>query len=119
MIFDVENYATMQEAVAQFCRFLDEYNVPSERVFDSRLVINALIGNVLKHSDGKAKFHAEVKGGFVELLITAHTAFFPPEKSTCSDVYAEHGRGLYLVDAVCHERSVTDEGAILVKIKIR
>ena len=53
MIFEVENYATMQEAVAQFCRFLDEYNVPSERVFDSRLVINELIGNVLKHGSSR------------------------------------------------------------------
>ena len=118
MVFEVENYSALQEAAAEFCRFLNEQNIPSEHIFDARLVINELVGNVLKHSDGKAKLRVELKDGFLEMSIASHKTYFPPEKSSCSDVYAEHGRGLYLVDAVCYERSMTSDGAILVKIKI-
>ena len=119
MIFEVKNYAAMQDAISQFCRFLVSENVSSESVFDSRLVANELVSNVLRHSDGEAKLHGEVKDAFVELVIVSTKKFVPPETPRCSDVYAEHGRGLYLVDAVCAERSVTSEGGIRVRIKIR
>ncbi|MBP3434030.1 MAG: hypothetical protein J6K50_02030, partial [Clostridia bacterium] len=61
MIFEVKNYAAMQDAISQFCRFLVSENVSSESVFDSRLVANELVSNVLRHSDGEAKLHGEVK----------------------------------------------------------
>ena len=119
MIFEVKNYAAMQDAISQFCRFLVSENVSSESVFDSRLVANELVSNVLRHSDGEAKLHGEVKDGFVELVIVSTKKFVPPETPRCSDVYAEHGRGLYLVDSVCTERITTPDGGILVRIKRR
>ena len=42
-----------------------------------------------------------------------------PEKGICSDVYAENGRGLFLVDSVCQTRSQTKDGEIHVTIAIK
>lgn len=118
MVFEIENYAAMQSAIAEFCRFLQEQNVTPDGVFHSRLVANELVGNVLRHSDGKAVLRGSITDGFVELTIFSTTTFCPPERSRCSEVYAESGRGLFLVDSVCEERTFTEEGGIRVRIRI-
>ncbi len=119
MIFEIKDYQAMHAAIAKLCDTLQKSSIPSERVFDSKLVISELVGNVLRHTDGKATLHGEINGEFIELTVYSSTAFLPPEKSRPADVYAESGRGLFLVDAVCEKRTLTDEGGILVKIKIR
>ena len=119
MVFEIEHYQTMHAAIAKLCDALQSLSVPSERVFDSKLVVSELVGNVLRHADGKATLRGEVNGEFIELTVLSSVAFFPPEKSRPADVYAESGRGLFLVDAVCEKRTLTDEGGILVRIKIR
>lgn len=118
MVFEIKNYETMQAAIAQVCRFFEELRVPSERVFDSKLVMSELVGNVLRHTNGKATLRGELNGGCIELTVSASTPFIPPQKSCLAEVYAESGRGLFLVDAVCEKRILTNEGGILVKIKI-
>lgn len=119
MIFEIKDERALQEAVVRLCRFLSESDVPEERVFDSRLVVNELIGNIFRHSDGTARLHGEIRDGFVELIVFSSTPYSPPEKSRPAEVYAEHGRGLYLVDSVCAVRENTADGGIRVKIKIR
>ena len=119
MIFKVENYQTLRRAVEDVSRFLSERDVPNERIFDSRLVVSELIGNVLRHSSGIATLGVEVNEGFVELHVLSETPFFPPAFSRKADLYAESGRGLFLVDNVSTERRTSPEGGILVRIKIR
>ena len=119
MIFEIKDYPAMHAAIAELCDTLQKSSVPSERVFDSKLVISELVGNVLRHTDGKATLRGEINGEFIELTVHSTVAFLPPEKSRIADVYAESGRGLFLVDALCEKRMLTDEGGILVKIKIR
>ncbi|MBQ8684788.1 MAG: ATP-binding protein [Clostridia bacterium] len=119
MIFEVENYAAMREALEKLCYYLAENDVPSERVFDSKLVASELVGNVLRHSGGVAKLCGEITEEFIELVILSSMPFLPPKASARADVFAEHGRGLFLVDSVCEERSLTDEGGIKVRIRIR
>jgi anti-sigma regulatory factor (Ser/Thr protein kinase) len=118
MVFEIVNYESLKRAVDDFCAFLFSENIPDERIFDSRLAAFELLGNVLKHSEGGAKFYATVEKEHIELKILGATRFYPPEKGKCAEVYSEHGRGLYLVDSVCTERTVTDDGGILVRIKI-
>ncbi len=118
MVFEIEDVAMMQREAERFCRFLVEQKVPQERVFDSRLVFNELVGNVLKHARGIATVHGEVKDGFVEVRVYSSNVFKPPKISKLADVTAEHGRGLFLVDSVCEERTFTPDGAIRVKILI-
>ncbi len=118
MQFEIHDYPTMQKSIADFCRFLADFGLSAERIFDCRLVANELIGNVLRHTPGKARLQGDIEDGFVVLTVRSSVAFMPPKTSNCSDVYAEHGRGLFLVDSVCAERITTDEGDILVRIQI-
>ncbi len=118
MLFEIEGYPSLRRAVDELCDFLATQEVPLEQVFDSKLAAYELLGNVLKHSGGKAQLHGGVREGFIELKILAEKAFAPPTSSECSDVYSEHGRGLFLVDSVCAERLISEDGGIVIKIKI-
>lgn len=118
MIYEVINYQTLRRSVDEFCAFLLEVGVPVDKIFDSKLAAYELLGNVLKHSEGGAKFSGGVVGEFVELKITAKKVFCAPEKGECSSVHSEHGRGLFLVDKICEERVLTEDGDLLIKIKI-
>lgn len=118
MVFEIVSYESLKRAVDDFCAFLFSKNIPDDRIFDSRLAAFELLGNVLQHSEGGAKFSATVEEEHIELKILGANRYCPPEKGTCAEVYSEHGRGLYLVDSVCAERIVTDDGGILVRIKI-
>ena len=119
MKFEIKDYQTLQTSLADFCRFLADLGVSKDGVFDCRLVATELLGNVLRHARATASMHAQLQGDVVELSILSTNDYVPPKTSACSDVYAEHGRGLYLVDSVCIERTTTKDGALLVKIKIR
>ena len=119
MDFEIRDYSTMQKCISEFCRLLDEAAVSKDCAFDCRLVVNELIGNVLRHAQAAAQLRGRIDEGFIEIVVCSSSAFIPPKKSSCSDVYAEHGRGLYLVDSVCTDRITTPDGSILVRIKRR
>lgn len=118
MFIEVKNYETLREALKRLCDFLAESDVPEDSVFDSKLVASELVSNILRHSDGVASLEGEIRGEFIELKIHSSARFCPPEQSRCSDVLAESGRGLFIVDSVCAERSFTEDGSIRVLIKI-
>lgn len=114
---EVKTVESLQDLAEKMERFLVQKMVAPERVFDCRLVVNELIGNVFRHSQGVARLRVEIKNGFVELHVFSTVAYIPPKTSRCSGVDAEGGRGLYLVDSVCDERILAD-GGILVRIKM-
>ena len=114
----IENIKDLQSATKALQRFLLDLGVNRDSVFDCKLVLNELVSNVLKHAKATATVQGRIIEGFGELKIYSETAFIPPEISTCSDVYSENGRGLFLVDSVCATRENTADGAILVTIKI-
>lgn len=116
MKYEIINYETLRLAVDGLCDFLFAQEIAPERVFDSRLIAYELLGNVLKHADGNAKLDFGLTPEFVELKIVTAEVFFPAKKETCSDVYAESGRGLFLVDRLA-ERFITDDGVLLIRIK--
>ena len=119
MFFEVKNQKSLDTALVALCQYLTENGVPHGSIFDSKLVVSELVGNVLRHSDGVATLHGGIKDGFVELKVLSTVFYRPPENSRCSDVYAESGRGLFIVDNVCAERIFTDDGGIQVRIKIQ
>lgn len=118
MRFEVKNLIQLQAEIARLCAFLTENEVPAERIFDSRLVASELIGNALRHSKEGARLHAEIRDGCVEIVVFSGAVFTPPKTSVCSGVYSESGRGLFLVDHVCEERDMTEDGGIKVRIRI-
>ena len=115
--FEVKTVVELQNATQAFCQHLEENSVPKDKVYDCRLVVNELVGNVLRHSDGWATFQSNVEKDRVEIFIRSTAQFFPPAKSQCSPVTAESGRGLFLVDSVSVSRTVTPEGEIKVTLK--
>ena len=112
MFMEVKNFEALKEAMKELCDFLAESDVPEDSVFDSKLVVSELVSNVLQHSDGVASLESEILGEFIELKVRSSVRFCPPEESRCSEVYAESGRGLFIVDNVCTERSFTEDGGI-------
>jgi len=118
MIFEIQNYETLRQSVESLCDFLAAQRIAQQKIFDSKLVLYELLGNVLKHSEGGAKWSGELVNGHVELRIIAATPYAPPEKGACAEVYAEHGRGWFLIDHLCTER-VYQNGEIFIKINIQ
>ena len=114
--FEVKTVVELQNAAQIFCRHLEENSVPQDKVYDCRLVVNELVGNVLRHSSGVATFGGVVGNGRVEIAVRSTQVYFPPSKSECSPVTAESGRGLFLVDKVSASRTVTPDGEIKVII---
>lgn len=119
MIFEIENYLALRKAMDEFCDFLLAEQVEKERVFDSKLAVYELIGNVLKHSGGSATLHGEIVEERIRLKIVAEKPFCPPDTTNCADVFSENGRGLFLVDKLCEERIFTPQGELIIIIKTK
>lgn len=117
MVFEINDYTTLRNAIDELCSFFESQNVSSERIFDGKLVMSELLGNVFRHSNGTARLHGCIRDGHIEISVFSSVPFKPPQNSRCPEVNAENGRGLFLVDSVCVERIYTPDGAILVKIK--
>lgn len=118
MRYEIFDYTGMEKALRELSSYLEQFNICEDLVFDSRLVTSELISNVLQHSTGKAFFSSLVRDGFIELEIGSDEKFTPPATSHCSGVYAESGRGLFLVDTFCEKRIATQDGVrVFIKIK--
>lgn len=118
VVFEINTYASLREAVETVSTLLSERNAPSERVFDARLVMSELVGNVLRHAKTTAKLAVEFDGEFAQLCVYSDIPFLPPTVSRKADVFAENGRGLFLVDSVIEKRTCTQDGKVCVRIKI-
>ena len=118
MVFEIENYQTMQMAMETLSRFFAEHGVPSEKAFDCKLVACELVGNVLKYADGKAGLRVEVLDGFARLKALSDSFFGLPERIECSGLYAESGRGLFLVNTLCEGEITAEADGIVAKIKL-
>ena len=118
MIFNVKDYEALRQATQALCEYFTSLNVPPESVFDSKLVAYELLGNILRHTNGEAQLKGELKEDHIELKILSESVFYVKENRSCTDVYAEHGRGLFLVDTVCEKDVVKTEDGLLVRIRI-
>lgn len=118
MFFEIKDYEALDYALEALSNFLAEKNAAPERIFDSKLVACELVGNVLKHAQGIAKLHSEIKAGLIELKIVSDKTFALPKEILCSDVYSEHGRGLFLVKQLCKERIFSEQDGIRVLIDL-
>ena len=110
MYFEIGDHAALQAALDTMCTRLSKENIPEGVVFDSKLVVNELVINVLRHGGGRAFFRAERKG---------ENSFCPPKVSRCSSLSDECGRGLFLVDAVCLRREYSEQDGITVYMKLQ
>ena len=115
--YEVNNLNELRERAKSLVDFLATAGVPLDYAFDSRLIISELVGNVLKHSRSVARMEAFVEGREIHLTVYAENGSLPPSVSVCSEVTAEGGKGLYLVDKLSMKRTVTLDGGVRVVIE--
>ena len=118
MYFEIDDYNALKTALHQMCLRFTEEKVPDEIVFNSKLVADELLSNVLQHGGGRAYFIAAREGDEIKLSVRGERNYRPPEKSTLADVFAERGRGLFLVDSYCARREFSEREGIRVYIRI-
>lgn len=118
MLFEIDNFLMLDDALAKMCAAFRESQIPEGAVFDCKLVARELLSNALRYGGGSARFSIERKGEEIRISVKSATEFAPPKVSVCSDVTAERGRGLFLVDAVSEARSYSKEEGIIVIVKI-
>ena len=117
-VFQVKDLSALQTALDGLCQFLAEWNVDQEKAFDCKLVACELVGNVLKYTNGKAGLRVEILDGFARLKALSDSFFGLPERIECSGLYAENGRGLFLVNTLCEGEIIAEMDGIVAKIKL-
>ncbi len=99
--FKVDNLIYMNAALQDFSDYLREQNVAEDDVFDSRLVSCELITNVIRHLGESAFFSGELCGDGIRIRVWSQSSGGVTLKPTLPDVFAESGRGLYIVNSIC------------------
>lgn len=114
----ISDHATLKAEVARMCAALGEMGVPESAVFSSRVVAHELLTNALQYGGGVAQFSFRMTGDEIAISVRAERAFEPPKTIARADLYAERGRGLYLVDALSKRREYTREEGVCAFIPI-
>lgn len=110
--YSIDDLKMLHDALEDFAGRLKAFGVSDEGIFDSRLVASELAGNVIRHANDHAEIRCFIGGDVIRLEITGE---HPVEKASLpTDIFSEHGRGLFLVQAVCEECSVTEHGVSVV-----
>lgn len=117
MVYEIYDYDGFKAAIDEICAELS-HTIPSEKVFDCRLISCELIANVLQHSGGLVRLQVDVREDYVQISVKAERTYCPPEKAVCPGTSAERGRGIYLVDSLSAQRTFTEEGEIVVKVEL-
>ncbi|MCD8371772.1 MAG: ATP-binding protein [Clostridia bacterium] len=117
--FSVDNLSEMNDRLKTFLNFLRQSDVGEDDIFDSRLVSCELITNVLLHCGERADFSGNISGGNIVIKVSS-----PNTKNTylpCDmpDVFAERGRGLYIVKTISDGNVFFRDGEVEVNIKIK
>ena len=118
MYFEIDDFNALRQALQQMCLTFTAEHIPEDAVFNSKLVADELLSNVLQHGGGRAYFNAAKEGDEIKLTVRGENEYRPPEQSACANVLAERGRGLFLVDAYCERREYSERDGIRVFIKI-
>ncbi|MDE7330453.1 MAG: ATP-binding protein [Clostridia bacterium] len=98
--FRISDLQKMNENLREFAEFLRANGIAEEDVFASRLVSCELITNVIIHSGEEAEFCGELKEECIEITVTASGFENVNLSPTLPDVFAESGRGMYIVNCL-------------------
>ena len=119
MNFEIDGFDAMRQALRAMCTHLFNEQVPDETAFDARLVAGELLSNALRHGGGHARLTVEVQGDAVRVCVKSERNYCPPLRCPPADVYAEGGRGMFLVDALAAFRDYSEEEGVIVKISVK
>lgn len=116
--FTVSDLKKMNSSLVDFCEELKTQDVDDDKVFESKLVSCELISNVLRHGGVEARFSGGVSGDIIEITVTSEKfGEVNPNAELPDDVFAESGRGLYIVRTLCRGEITVNGGEIKVILK--
>lgn len=116
--FKVDNLKNMKSELQAFTEFLRRAGCDDDEIFAGKLVSCELITNVIRHGGDEAKFTGAIEGDGIIITVTADSFKGVDLSGPVPDVFAESGRGLYIVKSFCHgEIERGDGGALKVVIK--
>lgn len=117
--FKVDNLKNMNSELKAFTEFLRVGGADDDAIFASKLVSCELITNVIRHGGDEAEFTGTLTGDSIEITVAAQSLAGLDLSRSAPDVFAESGRGLYIVRCICGEISAGEQGEIKVAIKRR
>lgn len=116
--FKVDNLKLMHDALKEFTDFLKTAGADEDDVFASKLVSCELITNVIRHGGDEAEFTGSLTGDKIFITVAAESLKGVDVGGKAPDVFAESGRGLYIVKCFSYgEIERGDGGEIKVAIK--
>lgn len=95
--FKVDNLKNMNSELRQFAEFLRLSGVGDDDIFASRLVSCELITNVIRHGGDEAVFCGSLSCDRIKITVAAESLKDVSLEGKAPDVFAESGRGLYIV----------------------
>ena len=115
--FKVSDLKKMNESLKEFSDFLRRASVAEEDIFASRVVSCELISNVIIHSGKSAEFCGGLEGGGIVITVTASGFENLDLSPSLPDVFAESGRGMYIVNCLSGGNVQRSEDGLKVFIK--
>ena len=115
--FKVENLKNMNEQLKEFSDFLRRENVLDDDIFAVKLVSCELITNVIRHGREPAEFCGQLSDDTILIKVTAKSLEGVNFDRLVPDVFAENGRGLYIVQSFCQCLECSGSGEVSVQIK--
>ena len=118
--FKVDNLKSMHDELKAFTSFLLDAGVCDDDVFASKLISCELITNVIRHGGDTAFFTGARDNGGIVITIAAESLRGADLCGSLPDVFAESGRGLYIVRNMCRgeiERGADGEVRVYLKRK--
>ena len=115
--FKVDDIKNINDCLKPFLDFLRSFGATDDDIFNSRLVSCELITNVIRHLGETASFEGGMNGENIIITVSSESTFGAKLPANLPDVFAESGRGLYIVKTICCGNVVSDGGAVRVCIK--
>ena len=118
--FKVDNLKNMNAELKAFADFLRRSGADDDDIFASKLVSCELITNVIRHGGDTAFFTGALDNGGIVITIAAESRRGADLCGSLPDVFAESGRGLYIVRNMCRgeiERGADGEVRVYLKRK--
>lgn len=116
--FKVDNLKNMKTELQSFADFLRVSGCDDDDIFAGKLVSCELITNVIRHGGDEAEFTGTLAGDKIVITVTAESFKGLDVSRPAPDVFAESGRGLYIVKSFCHgeiERGESGEIKVVIK----
>jgi anti-sigma regulatory factor (Ser/Thr protein kinase) len=120
--FKVDNLKTMNIDLGESAKFLRGEGFSDDDIFACKLVSCELITNVIRHGGDEAYFMGSATDKGINITVSADSLKGVDLKGDPPDIFAESGRGLYIVKSFITgdiERGESGEIKVYIKSTIK